>query len=200
MNKVLIRKLINIAIGIIAPLAWLYLAFMGKGSFMSAGFRTLRYFTILSNLFAAYTSWLLVIKGVSHQINVLKYISTLGVTITLFTVISFLGLIFGYKMMFSGASFYLHLVVPVLAILDFLFFDEDTYTRKEKLYTLVPLLIYGTFYLSNILINGVGVRPNSNDWYGFARWGLPIGFVLFIVLVIINYCLTIILYKIKRNK
>ena len=200
MYKVKIRKVINLAIGIIAPLAWLYLAFRGKGSFMNSGFRTLKYFTIQSNLFSAFTSWLWIVKGDNHKNGLLKYISTISVTITLFVVLTFLGPIFGYGLMFRGASFWLHLIIPVLAIIDFVFFDEESYTKKERLYTLIPLVIYGTFYLGNILINGVGVRPNSNDWYGFARWGIPIGFVLYVVLILFNYGLSSVLYILKRKQ
>ena len=35
----------------------------------------------------------------------------------------------------------------------------------------VPVLIYGTFYALNIIINGRGSGPTTNDWYGLAQWG-----------------------------
>ena len=39
----------------------------------------------------------------------------------------------------------------------------------------------------NILINGIGVWPDTNDWYGFLNWGLPMGLVIFAGLCLITW-------------
>ena len=39
------------------------------------------------------------------------------------------------------------------------------------LFGVVPVLLYGIFYYGNILLNGVGERPYTNDWYGFTLFG-----------------------------
>ena len=54
---------------------------------------------------------------------------------------------------------------------------------RWTLYTMIPVLIYGAFYLGNILINGVGVWPDTNDFYGFVNWGLPVGIGIFAVIL-----------------
>ena len=42
---------------------------------------------------------------------------------------------------------------------------------KESLVGVLPVLVYGAFYYGNILLNGVGERPYTNDWYGFTLFG-----------------------------
>ncbi|MBQ6389654.1 MAG: hypothetical protein IJH90_08600 [Mogibacterium sp.] len=59
--------------------------------------------------------------------------------------------------------------------------------RRDNRLAVLPMLIYGAVYLTNILINGIGVRPHSNDWYGFVKWGLPVGLAIFAGLCLITW-------------
>lgn len=195
-----LRIYLNIFMAIIIIIAWLNM-FLGANSiFASRGISSLKYFTVLSNLFVAFTCIIWVLdKSDKHITSLLKYISCVSVMITFLTVIFFLGPIFGYKFMFVGSNLWFHLLIPITTLLEFIFLDKQKYGNKDKLYTMLPLLIYGTGYLLNIIINGVGSWPNTNDWYGFMRWGIPIGAIIYIILLLINYLVASLLLKLKRK-
>ena len=104
--------------------------------------------------------------------------------------------------MYKGGNLFFHLIVPVIAMVEFILFEKDD--RDETLpfrYTFIaaiPSVIYGFGYLINILINGTGVWPDTNDWYGFLNWGYPVGAGIFVGVVLINWVVALIirlLYK-----
>ena len=99
----------------------------------------------------------------------------------------FLGPLYGYPAMLAGVNFFLHLVVPVAALAECIFLSRTIYTRRDNRLAVVPMLIYGTVYLANNLINGTGEWPDTNDWYGFLNWGLPAGLVIFSGLCLITW-------------
>jgi hypothetical protein len=73
---------------------------------LRAGKKSLRFFTILSNLFCAVSALLWVLSS-SYWAWLLKYVGTVAMTVTLLTVIFFLGPNMGYKPLFSGKDLYL---------------------------------------------------------------------------------------------
>ena len=144
--------------------------------------QNLRYFTVLSNLMQAGVSLAYVLGGRPRR---LKYASTVSVGLTFFVVLLFLGRLYGYAPMYSGANFWFHLVVPILAMADFLCLDrEGGYTLRDSLMSLIPSLCYGLFYVGNLLINGV----KGNDWYGFARGGPGSAAVVFLAILAGRRC------------
>ncbi|MBR0474094.1 MAG: hypothetical protein IJJ19_03755 [Erysipelotrichaceae bacterium] len=200
MKKINTRILINVFIAIIVPYAWLKMVFSSTdGVLVSTGLRSLRYFTILSNLLEGFASvvFLLNMKKEKPWVNLLKYVAAVSVGLTFLVVVVFLGPLFGYLFMFIGVNFWLHLIVPVLAMVEFVIYNREKYTVKDNLIASLPMVIYGIFYLGNIIINGVGQWPDSNDWYGFMSWGLPVGIVIFFVIVAVTYGIGLVLRKLN---
>ena len=200
MKKINTRILINVSIAIIVPYAWLKMVFSSAdGVLVSSGLRSLRYFTILSNLLEGLASvvFLLNMKKEKHWVNLLKYVASVSVGLTFLVVVVFLGPLFGYLFMFIGVNFWLHLIVPVLAMVEFVIYNREKFTVKDNLIASLPMVVYGIFYLGNIIINGVGEWPNSNDWYGFMSWGLPVGIVIFFVIVAVTYGIGLVLRKLN---
>ena len=172
-------KALNILIAALALWAWASMTFQldQHGSLSAGGFRNLRYFTVLSNLMQAGTSLAYALGGRPRR---LKYASTVSVGLTFFVVLLFLGQLYGYPSMYSGPSFWFHLVVPVLAMADFLCLDrEGTFTLRDSVLSMIPTLCYGLFYVGNLLINGV----KGNDWYGFARGGPGSAAIVFMAIL-----------------
>ena len=107
--------IINISIFVITGLSFIA-CFRKEGRWdLQKGLKSLRFFTILSNLFCAVSALLLVLSS-SQWAWLLKYVGTVAVTITQLTVQFFLGPDMGYKQMLSGKDLYLHLCGPLLAI------------------------------------------------------------------------------------
>ena len=203
-NKVRISLACNIVLAIAEPIAWLTMVFSrGTAALTAMGLYTLKFFTVLSNLLLGVASLVFAVYLVRYLrrglivpkwAHLLKYAATVAVTVTLMTVLLFLGPTMGYAAMFVGVNLWLHLVFPVLGIVEFIFLDTQRgITFKETLFGVVPVLLYGIFYYGNILINGVGERPYTNDWYGFTMFGVQYMPVVLAVMLLATWLLAIII-------
>ena len=140
----------------------------------------LRYFTALSNILCAIAALAVVIGRLCGQVPqavlVLKYISTCAVTVTLRTVLAFLGPMIGYKPLLTGPDFWLHLVCPVLAIVSLLAWDKPNLGIGAVLLGALPVVAYGLLYLSKVIL--APAEKRWDDFYGFNRGGRwPVSFV-----------------------
>lgn len=152
----------------------------GAGNMDVAGTRCFRYFTIDSNVLAGIVSLASAYFSIrslrggegSAWADRLKYVGTVAVAVTFLTVVFFLGPTQGYAKMFSGATFPLHLVCPLLAIISFVFLDSRRQiSLRETLLGLIPTALYGIVYLIMVLIIG-WQNGGWVDFYGFNRGGM----------------------------
>ena len=91
--------------------------------------------------------------------------------------------------MYVGSNFFLHLLVPLMAMLEYIFFNERKLSVKDNLSVILPPTIYGAVYLINTLVNGI----KENDIYGFLMWGYPIGILIFAVICIVAFIIGLVL-------
>lgn len=178
----------------------LMLCFRGNDQTLSSsGAENLKYFTVLSNEFCGIVAAIcLVCKLLKRPQPMLpKFLAAAAVGLTFLTVAGFLGPLYGYRYMYLRANLFFHLLLPLTAVAEFLMCppDDGIYTPmltghkaandtvsvpfRWTLYAMIPVAVYGIGYLTNILINGTGVWPHTNDFYGFLNWGLPAGLVIF---------------------
>lgn len=193
--RMIISKIVNLCIGVIVLWVWLSMTFRWKplGAQSEGGFQNLKYFTVLSNLLQGGVS-LACFFGV--RTGRWKYASTTAMGLTFCVVLFFLGPTRGYDVVYSGANFFSHLVIPLLSIVDFLCFDRScTYTLRDSLFTLIPLAAYSLFYMGNLFINGV----EGNDWYGFAKAGPQFGVAIFAIMLAANWIIALLL-RLPRRK
>ena len=130
------------------------------------GIDSLVYYTILSNLFLLVSCILYLFKNKikSRVVDIMKFGSTLSVTITFIVVLLILGptkeLTYNFLLL-EGANFYYHLVCPILGIITFLFFDDIKISGiKDVLGAFVFTIIYSIIILSlNIFKVIVGPYP-----------------------------------------
>ena len=189
-----LSKAVNLLIAVLVLWAWVSMAFRlgGHGSLSAGGLQSLRYFTVLSNLLQGGVS---LACALGRRPRRLKYASTTAVALTFLVVLLFLGPVYGYAPMYAGANLWFHLVVPVLAMVDFLALDrEGAYTRRDGLFAMLPMLAYGLFYVGNLLKNGV----RGNDWYGFARGGPGTAAVVFLAILAGNGLIALLLRLPRR--
>lgn len=179
--------------------AWALMASRGKNTALAAaGLASLKYFTVLSNIFngavcaAEACQQAAVLRGrrkeVSRGVFVLRYVALSSVAVTFLVVLLFLGPAVGLFRLYRGANLWFHLIIPVLTIAEFLLLEQYHSVRfKESFFCMIPELLYGTVYLINILVNGVGKWPDPNDIYGFAQWGIPAGIGIFAFIVLMGW-------------
>ena len=165
----LLDRLTNIFIFVYTVYALIF-CFRNDGRWdLRKGLRALRYFTILSNLFAGIASLLilLTLPRSPYWIWLIKYIAACSVTVTFLTVMLFLGPSLGYKAMLSGRDFYRHLCGPLLTLLSFVFL-ERFYVLPfiTSLLGIIPVIVYGLVYLYEVVMIG-----RWDDFYGYNKNG-----------------------------
>ena len=131
-----------------------------------------RYFTTLSNLFCALTALLLLLCELFGAMPAwavtLKYMGTVAVTVTFFTVFLFLfPASRSIEGLFSnGPEIIMHLVTPLLALLSFLCFESRALSAWIIPLGILPVILYGWLYLNRVVM--AGAWP---DFYGFNKNG-----------------------------
>ena len=155
----------------------------------SRGWRNLRYFTVLSNEFCGIVSLLWIVRAVRGKTfpALLKLMAVSGVGLTFAIVAFFLAPMNPQLNLYQGGNLWFHLIVPVTAMIEFLILDTEKLPVKKTLVAALPSAVYGLGYLINVLINGKGEWPNTNDWYGFLNWGYPVGILIMIFAFLINW-------------
>ena len=195
-----IKVIANIFMVITVFAAWGYM-FTNKepGALASAGIMNLRYFTVLSNIAEGIVSlvWviLFLMKKSSDTIDRAKYVAAVSVALTFATIAFFLGPIYGHLSMYQGANFWFHLIIPIIAMIEYIFAGGKVVGQKENLIAVIPMLLYGCVYLVNVLIRGV----EGNDWYGFVNWGLPIGILIFAIMCLATYGMGLVLRLLRAK-
>ncbi len=136
------------------------------------------YFTQLSNIFVAVIVLLQMITR-SPRLCPLKFAATVSILVTFLVFLLVLapmdpgGLPAAYGQDHC-ASLCLHLITPVLAIIDFFVSDRDyPWERKHVLYSLVPPLAYFAFILA---LGALGFCwKGMTAPYHFLNYGAPCG-------------------------
>ena len=165
----LLDRLTNIFI-LIYTICSVILCFRKDGRWdRSAGLYSLRFFTILSNLFAGIAAFLVAITLTRspYWIWLAKYVAACSVTVTFLTVMVFLGPALGFKAMLSGRDFYLHLCGPLLTLLSFVFLERFyTLPFSTALLGVIPVIVYGLVYFFEVV-----VWRRWDDFYGYNKNG-----------------------------
>ena len=156
--------------------AWAYIGCFHdeEGWRLQRGLSVLRYFTIQSNLLCGLAALAAAISllagGVPHWIWLWKYIGTAAVTVTLLTVLFFLGPAVGYGKLLSGRDLYLHLIGPLLAIVSFCFCERFyPLSFPLALTGLIPVILFGTLYLYKVVL--CPEEKRWEDFYGYNKNG-----------------------------
>ena len=157
---------------------------------MSSGFANLKYFTVLSNLFCGIVALVrLVFYALSKEFSILPKLMAASATgLTFLIIAAFLQPLYPDLNLYERGNLYFHLIVPLFAMAEFLIIGtREKIPFKYTLYSAALALAYGTYYLVNILINGIGEWPDTNDWYGFLNWGFPVGIAIFAFVVLMDF-------------
>lgn len=176
------------------------------GILTGSKFKGLKYFTVQSNIFIGISSFIslyyLIFKKDRYPtwVVVLKLIATTCLTLTFLTVLGYLAPLMGFNMVFLGANLYMHLIIPVTAILAFIFLEPKVELKfKWNFFSIIPSGTYGIIYL--ILLASFNDYGNINgfDWYAFGTYGLGVGFVMLIGLNLVAFGSSILIYFLYKK-
>ena len=196
--------ILNILIVVFAAVGTvIMLSNQGNGTGLaSSGITNLKYFTVLSNEFCGITAalWLVFFLLGKKFPPVLKLTAASAVALTFLIIAAFLAPMYPELDLYENANLWFHLILPLTAVLEFIILRID-----EKIpfrYTVIsalPALIYGIGYLANILLNGKGEYPDTNDWYGFLNWGYPVGIAIFAAIVLMDFAMAVLMRAVNNR-
>ena len=201
-KKIHIALLLGIFVLVYAT--W-YRMFRGPdGTLTTGGFHSLKYFTVQSNLLVGIGALVLAVqeiqelKGTREKVSkgaeMLFYAGTVAVALTFLVTALFLSRIFGIAVLYSGVSFWFHLIVPLLAFAVFCFFPHPyRFTVRDSLTVLGPVLLYGVYYAGMIV--KYGLDDPRTDWYYFGFAGIRGIPAVLAALVLITWIIALLFRK-----
>ena len=169
------------------------------------GFNAIKYYTQLSNFLTLIVNVIFCVcaiisfvkkNNIKKWVVILRYISTLNLTITLIIVLTILipAIPNSFsQMMLKNSNLYYHFICPILSIVSFMFFERGVEFDKSKIYlSLVPTVVYGVVCLIlNALKVITGPYPffyvYEFKWYILTFYLLSIITGIYIIAVIIFY-------------
>ena len=177
-NKKVITILLKIVV-ILSALVGTIISAMASADAFMGGHRVFMYFTIQSNLLIALVSliglcYILLKKEVNKILYVIKFVSTISITLT--------GFVFCFVLAptmensaWNLANILTHVIVPVAAIVDFFIVGDSTkYQKNDVWLVIIPPLLYAIYA-------GIGYAlkweflPNTYYPYFFLNWGSKAG-------------------------
>ena len=124
----------------------------------------IRFFTVQCNLLMGIIALIMahkerkLVNGSNKDIAVgyyiLKLVMTTSVTLTFLVVFLYLGRIVdgGLISILQNSNLLYHLIVPLLSVITFLFFEKtDKIKFNYNICSLIPVLLYGIYYVINII-------------------------------------------------
>ena len=206
-RKIAVAVVLNSTI-VLATMAVILSFFMGnKDAFIRSGPQSFRFFTTDSNVLSMLGSMIMlpfelrILRGKAENLPrfavVLKFISTASVTLTFFTVMFFLGPTFGYPLFLGDTGIFTHLLSPMLAFYTFTLLETDCeISFKNVLWALVPVLIYGMVYLTQVLLVGKS-NGGWEDFYFFNLGGY--WYMSATVMLIASICINLLLRSLHNS-
>ncbi len=142
-------------------------------------------------------------KEIPKYIYILKYMFTVSVALTFLTTALYLAPFSeaGYYPFFANSNLFFHLIVPLLSIITFVFFENNSNIKyKETYYGLIPMLIYSAFYTINGLAHMEnGKVPNIYDWYGFFKVGKDSIIFVFLIMLVATYIICLAIWYLNKK-
>ena len=143
------------------------------------GKKAFRYFTTQSNVLCAISALFMCLFPEADWAYYLKVMGTVTVTVTMLTVLIFLGRIYGYKPLLTGSDLFMHLITPLLAIVSLCVFERRGISFLAAFIGVIPVALYAPLYLYNVVY--APEEKRWEDFYGFNRDGTwPVAYALMI--------------------
>ncbi len=169
-------------------------------------------FTGLSNVFIGLVCLVCAIYRIIKKeitlpvyLLLIKIIALADITITFVITATYLAPSIGssWWRLYINNNIFNHFLTPLLAVITFLTLERyREFSWKYCFLSLVPLLLYGVLYLTNVYthLTPEGRTDLAYDIYGFCRFG--IGFlVLFLIgFIAISFGLTLLYWLLNKQK
>ena len=218
MKKIKVSLILNIIIVLLVIFATIFMftgfKFMPGGSLLEVSkVEMFKFYTVDCNILMGIVSLIFIIyekkllknkiKEIPKKVYILKLIATSGISLTFITTSFFLAPSYGFYAMFNNSNLFFHLVVPVLSIVTYIFFEKHENKFKYAFFGIIPMFLYSIFYTTNILIHlNNGGLTFKYDFYDFLQGNLNNIYLVIPVIYLISYVISVLLVfgnrKIKK--
>lgn len=209
MKKIKVSLILNIIIVLLVIFATIFMftgfKFMPGGSLLEVSkVEMFKFYTVDSNILMGIVSLIFIIyekkllknkiKEIPKKVYILKLIATSGITLTFITTSFFLAPTYGFYAMFNNSNLFFHLVVPVLSIITYIFFEKHENKYKYAFFGIIPMFLYSIFYISNVLIHlNNGGLTFKYDFYGFLQGNINNIYIVIPVIYLMSYIISVLL-------
>lgn len=204
----LVSFILNILVFLLVITGTIIMLTIGSGALTDNKLTVFKYFTFQSNVFMGivafvygYYQMLILMKKkdkLPHVLLVFNYAGVVAVGVTFIIVITVLGPGYGYDKMYNNANLFFHALVPIAAIINYLFFEKEMAIKfKETPIAMTPTILYGIVYF--IVVASLNAYGDLKiDFYGFGAQGPVMGALYFLIIIAISYVIGLFLYFINR--
>jgi hypothetical protein len=164
-----------------------------------------KFFTVDSNILMAICSFIYILykyilKKENKYIYIFKFVGTAAITLTFVTTLVFLAPLYGVYAMYNNNNLFFHLIIPVLAIVDYIFFNKYDNKIKYAVLGVIPMFIYSFYYAGNILLHlNDGGLTIKYDFYGFLMGNINNIFIVIPVIYLVTYLLSLLLVYLNKK-
>ena len=140
------------------------------------------------------------IKEIPKIVYILKFIATSGIALTFLVTLAFLGPQYGMYAMYNNSNLFLHLIIPLLAIISYIFFEKYDNKYKYGVLGVIPMFIYSIYYTSQVLIHlNDGGLTFKYDFYGFLNGNLNNIYVVIPIIYLFAYIISLLLILLNKK-
>ena len=176
----------------------------------SSNISMFRFYTVDSNILIGLISFIFIIyefkllknkiKEIPKFIYILKLIGTCTIALTFFTTLLFLAPQYGFYAMYNNNNIFLHLLVPLLSLITYCFYEKHDNKYIYALYGIIPMFIYSIYYMTRVLIhlNNDGLSFKY-DFYGFLNGNINNIFIVVPVIYLFTYIISILIIKLNKK-
>lgn len=207
-DKLFIASFINnILVFLLVLVGVIVMITAGDGELAEKNITVFKYFTFQSNVFMGVVAsiyayyQLLMLLGkkdkIPHVLLVFNHVGVTAVGLTFLIVILFLAPGYGFDKMYNNANLFFHALVPLVAMINYLFFEKECAIRfKEATCAVIPPTLYGIVYF--IVVASQNAYGNIKiDFYMFGSNGPVVGAFNFLAIVSIAYGIGLLLFFIN---
>ena len=102
--------------------------------------------------------------------------------------------------MYNNNNLFLHLVIPVLAIITYVFYEKYDNKYSYAFLGIIPMFIYSIYYASMIIIHlSDGGLTFKYDFYGFLRGNINNVYIVLPVMYLFAYLISILLIYLNKK-
>ena len=205
---------IFVVVGLMIMFTGYKISFVKESIMETTKLGALKYFSIESNVLMGLVAIIMAhqerkllngnIKKISSIYYILKLVMTTMVNLTLLVVFFYLSRFAsgGLISLLQNSNLFFHLIVPLLSLITLTVFERtDKIKFSYTICNLIPVLLYGIFYVFNNIIHlEDGMISSKYDWYWLMQDGINNSYIVAIIIFGITYVIGLLIWILSKKE